>query len=118
MKSASFITLVVLLTLPLIVGSSFAKPGATPAGNKTVYTGVVGDTMCGTKHMQDTKEADCIHMCIEHGFDYALVVGDKIYTLKGDKNQIDKLSGRKVKVTGSLTGNAITVESIELLESK
>jgi len=118
MKLARFSTLVVLLTLALIVAPSFAKPGATPGGDKTVYTGVVGDTMCGTKHMQDTKEADCIHMCIEHGFDYALVVGDKIYTLKGDKNQIDKLSGRKVKVTGSLAGNAIAVESIEPLESK
>jgi hypothetical protein len=118
MKSACFSTLIALLALPLIIWSSFAEPGATPAGDKAVYTGVVGDTMCGAKHMPDTKDADCIHMCIEHGFDYALVVGDKIYTLKGDKNQIDKLSGRKVKVTGSLTGNAITVESIEPLESK
>jgi hypothetical protein len=118
MKSLRSSTLVVLLTLLFIVGSSLAKPGATPGADKAVYTGVVGDTMCGTKHMQDTKEADCIHMCIEHGFDYALVVGDKIYTLKGDKTQIDKFSGRKVKVTGSLAGTAITVESIEPLESK
>lgn len=118
MRSARFNTLIVLLTLPLIVWPSFAKPGATPGAEKAVYTGVVGDSMCGTKHMQDTKDADCIHMCIEHGFDYALVVGDRIYTLKGDKNQIDKLSGRKVRVTGSLAGNAITVESIEPLESK
>jgi len=98
--------------------SSFGKPAATPAGDKTVYTGVIGDTMCGTKHMQDTKEADCIHMCIERGFDYAPVVEGKIYTLKGDKNQIDKLSGRKARVTGSLAGNAVTVVAIEPLESR
>ena len=108
----------VLLPLALIVGSSFAKPSTAPSEDKTVYTGVVGDTMCGTKHMKDTKDADCIHMCIEHGFDYALVVRDKTYTLKGDKSQIGRFAGREVKVTGALADNVITVDSIESLEGK
>jgi hypothetical protein len=118
MKSAHFNISVLLLTLPLMVGPSFANRSGESGGDKAVYTGVVGDTMCGTKHMKDTKDADCIHMCIDHGFDYALVVGDKIYTLKGDKPQIDKFAGRKVKVTGTLADNAITIDSIESLESK
>ncbi|MFZ0771460.1 MAG: hypothetical protein WCA49_12565 [Candidatus Sulfotelmatobacter sp.] len=118
MKSGHFSISVVLLALALMGGSSFANVSGKASGDKEVYTGIVGDSMCGTKHMKDTSDADCIHMCIKHGFDYALVIGDKVYTLKGDKDQIDKVAGRQVKVTGTLSGDAITVESIEPVGSK
>jgi hypothetical protein len=98
--------------------SGLARSTAKPDGEKGVYTGIIGDSMCGTKHMKDMSDADCVHMCLTHGFDYALVVGEKIYSLKGDKDQIGKLAGRKAKVTGTLSGDIITVESIEPIDSK
>jgi preprotein translocase subunit YajC len=52
----------------------------------------------------------------EAGF-YALVVGSKVYTLKGDKAQIDKYAGEKVTIKGEASGNTITVKSIAAAKS-
>jgi hypothetical protein len=50
---------------------------------------------------------------VKEGSDYALVVGDKIYTLKGDKAAIDKFAGDNVTVKGKLSGSTVTMESIK-----
>ena len=80
------------------------------------FTGVVSDAMCGTKHMsKDKSAADCARECAKQG-DYALVVGDKVYTLKGDKDAIGKLAGATAVVEGDLDGTTIKVESIEAVK--
>lgn len=86
------------------------------AGPKTqTYTGQVSDAMCGAKHMTGTP-AECTRACVKQGSKYALVVGDKVYTLQtDDKNalaNLDKLAGEKAKVTGSLDGDTIQVSSV------
>ena len=113
MKSRHLFLSAFLLTMGLTVGPGVASVGAGENGGKGTYIGVIGDSMCGTKHMKDTKDADCIRMCINHGSDYTLVAGDKTYTLKGDKDKIGKFAGAKVKVNGTLSSDAITVDSIE-----
>jgi len=40
------------------------------------------------------------------------IVGDKVYTLKGDKSAIDKYAGEKATVKGTEKGETITVSSI------
>lgn len=99
--------LVLLLTTALAV-SSFAASGKT-------YTGVVGDAMCGAKHMGDA--ATCTRGCVAKGSKYALVVGDKVYTLEtSDKaalDTLDKQAGAKATVTGSEKDNVITVSSVK-----
>jgi hypothetical protein len=56
-------------------------------------TGTVSDNMCGAKHMsKDKPAAECTRECIKMGSDYALVVGNSVYTLKGDKTPIDKFA--------------------------
>jgi hypothetical protein len=35
-----------------------------------------------------------------------------VYTLKGDKNQFDKLAGQNVTIKGKVDGKTITVDSI------
>ena len=54
--------------------------------------------------------------CVKHGSKYALVVGDKVYTLEtSDKAALDKLNdlaGAKAKVTGEVDGTTITVKSV------
>jgi hypothetical protein len=91
--------------------STIAQTSAQPAAAKTL-SGVVSDNMCGAKHMAKDKSADCTRECVKTGSDYALVVGDKIYPLKGDKAELDKYAGQRATVKGTLDGNNINVQSI------
>ena len=78
-------------------------------------TGTVTDTMCGKKHMTAGKsDAECTRECMKSKGDwtYGLVVGDKVYSLSGDAKQFDALAGQRVKVTGEVSGNKITVRAI------
>ena len=78
------------------------------------YTGTVSDTMCGGKHtmMPGKPDADCVRACVKAGAKYALVVGDKVYTLEGKDAEVDKLAGRRATITGSEIGNTIKVASV------
>lgn len=91
--------------------------GAFSQSVKTL-TGTVSDTMCGAKHMMtNVSPAQCTRECVKQGSDYALVSNGKVYTLKGDAKQIDKYAGQKVSVSGSVSGNVITVSSISPAKS-
>ena len=84
------------------------------AAGKT-YTGTVSDAMCGAKHMGPA--AECTRACVSKGSKYALVVGDKVYTLEtSDKTALatlDKQAGAKATVTGTEKDNTITVSSVK-----
>jgi hypothetical protein len=83
---------------------------------KQTMTGVVSDSMCGAKHMMEGGDAACTRACVSKGSKYALVVGDKVYTLEtSDKtalDQLDKLAGQKAKVSGTVSGDTIQVSSV------
>jgi hypothetical protein len=49
---------------------------------------------------------------VKQGSDFVLASGDKVYTLQGDKSQIDKFAGQKVMVKGKVSGTTIVVDSI------
>jgi hypothetical protein len=88
----------------------------SPAAAKTkTFTGEVSDSMCGAKHMMADK-AECTRTCISKGSNYALVVGDKVYTLKtSDKaalDQLNTLAGETARVTGSEDGDTIEVSKV------
>ena len=90
---------------------------AFSADNQKTLTGIVSDNMCGKQHMaKDRSAAQCTRECVKAGSDYALVVADKVYTLKGDKAQIDKFAGEKATVAGDLSGDIITVSSISAVK--
>jgi hypothetical protein len=89
---------------------SAALLGASPA----TVTGTVADAMCGAKHAV-ADAAGCTRGCVKKGSDYALVVKDKVYTLKADeaaKAELDKLAGHHAKVTGEQKGDTITVTAV------
>jgi hypothetical protein len=77
-------------------------------------TGVVTDDMCGKKHtmMPGKPDSECVRACVKAGSKYALLVGDKVYVLKGDAKQLDSLAGKRVKVAGEVSGTTITFASI------
>lgn len=82
----------------------------------TTLTGKVSDAMCGAKHMMAGNEASCTHECVKGGSKYALVVGDKVYTLdSADKavlSTLSDLAGKSVKVTGEVKGDTIAVKTV------
>lgn len=89
---------------------------ALAAGNTETFTGKVSDTMCGAKHKEGIAPADCVRACVKDGAKYALVVGDKVYTLDtSDQATMDKLNKpawEEAKVTGTASGDTIAVKSV------
>ena len=51
------------------------------AAKVQTFTGTVSDAMCGATHMMEGDPASCLRTCVNKGSKYALVVGDKVYTL-------------------------------------
>lgn len=97
--------------LALLLAATLTLP-ALAASKPATFTGEIGDSMCGAKHMSGTA-AECTRACVKEGSAYALVVGDKVYKLKGgDAATLDKLAGEKATVTGTLDGDTITVASV------
>jgi hypothetical protein len=111
-RSGRHSVLIAILTASLFVAGFSVHP-AFAAGKQTL-TGEVGDVMCGKKHMEGAP-ADCTHTCVSHGSKYALVVGDKIYTLEtSDKTVLallDQQAGKNATVTGTVNGDSIQVST-------
>ena len=106
-----------LKTGSLILGPLLAlglTTSAFAAGKS--YTGTVSDAMCGAKHAMPDA-ATCTRGCVGKGSKYALVVGDKVYTLETtDKSALatlDKQAGAKATVTGTEKDNTITVTAVK-----
>jgi hypothetical protein len=100
----------ILLAVLILMSTTFA------ADKAQTFTGQVSDAMCGAKHMMSGPEADCTRACVGKGSKFALVVGDKVYTLESSDKaalaSLDKLAGAKAKVTGTLDGEMIQVASV------
>jgi len=106
-KLSAALAVLVLCGLGL-VGSAAAK--------SQTFTGEVSDSMCGAKHAMAGDKAGCTRACIKKGSNYALVVGDKVYTLKTDDKaalaELDKLAGEQAKVSGTAEGDTIAVSKV------
>jgi len=119
------------VTLLLVGGMAVAQCGpkagcgpketqAKGEGKEKTLTGVVSDSSCGRKHtmMPGKSDAECTRACVMKGSKYALVVGDKVYTLEGQSAELDKLAGEKAKVTGTVSGDTIQVASVAPAKAK
>ena len=106
MKLRNFIVTAIITIIAL---------SALGADNPQTFTGEVSDSMCGAKHMMEGNAA-CTRACVKKGSNYALVVGDKVYTLhaeaKADQDELDKLAGEKAKITGVADGETIEVSKV------
>jgi hypothetical protein len=65
--------------------------------------------------MMDNK-AECTRDCVNKGSNYALIVGDKVYTLhatdKAALGELNTLAGQQAKVTGTANGDTIEVNKV------
>jgi hypothetical protein len=100
----------------VVLSAGLAVLPAMAAGSTQTFTGKVSDAMCGAKHKEGIPPADCVRACVQHGAKYALVVGDKVYTLdtsnKTNLDELNKLAWEQAKVTGSANGDVISVKSV------
>lgn len=105
---------VAIVGMQMLIG--MAAVPAWAGGKTQTLTGEVSDAMCGAKHQMPGQAADCTRACVKHGSNYALVVGDKVYTLETSDSsaldKLDKLAGAKAKVTGTVDGTTVTVKSV------
>jgi len=104
------------VSLALMLGAVVLVSPVSAGGKAETITGEVSDAMCGAKHMMEGSAADCTRACVSKGAKYALVSGDKVYTLdttdKAALAELDKLAGEKAKVSGTVDGDTITVKSV------
>jgi hypothetical protein len=101
-------------TLALVTAGFALSASLAAAQTDQKLTGTVTDAMCGKKHMmQGATAAQCTRECVKSSSDYALVSGDKVYTLKGDRTQIDKFAGASVVIEGETNGSTVSVKSIK-----
>ena len=102
--------LALVLFISTVIPAAFAK--------SETFTGTVSDAMCGAKHMMEGDPAACLRACVQKGSKYALVVGDKVYTLdtkdKATLDTLDKMANKKVSVKGEANGDTITVNSVAM----
>ncbi len=77
------------------------------------WTGYISETKCGAKHA-DGSEASikCVTGCIKGGAKPVLVTDGKVVSISNTDAVPASLYGKKVKVSGTLSGDAVTVAKI------
>jgi len=102
------------LEVCLVLGPVLAATGF--AARAQSFTGTVSDAMCGAKHMMEGDPAACLRACVQKGAKYALVVGNKVYSLDTQDPatlaSLDKLANQKATVKGQANGDEIEVTSV------
>jgi uncharacterized low-complexity protein len=110
-----------LATLGAAAGAAATEPepgqpqSAVPrAVQPQSYEGIITDTRCGAKHSAAVGMAagDCTRVCVHGGEHFALVDGEKTYTLEGESDALKHAAGQRAKITGTLSGTTISVASV------
>jgi hypothetical protein len=101
----------------LVLSTGLDVVPSMAAGSMQTFTGKVSDAMCGAKHTEGgIAPADCDRACVKKGAKYALVVGDKVYTLstsdQASLDKLNKLAWEEAKVTGTANEDTISVKSV------
>ncbi|MGA2648420.1 MAG: hypothetical protein ABSF15_27360 [Candidatus Sulfotelmatobacter sp.] len=113
----SRLRMVEVWTTTMVLCAGLAVVPKLMAGGTQIFTGKVSDAMCGAKHSEgNIAPADCVRACVQKGANYALVVGDKVYTLdtkdQAVSAELNKLAWQQAKVMGTANGDTISVKSV------
>ena len=116
MKSLTISVVMLFLGAGLVVHSepACAQSQHASASHATTTIGMIGDTICGRKHIMGEKsDAECTRECVQRGSKYALIAGERVYILEdGPLRTLDRLAGSRVLVLGAVDGDTIWVKSI------
>lgn len=84
------------------------------------WVGEISDSACAMKHESGVENVppppanECVANCIRGGSKYVIVVGDKVFQIANQNAAgLATLAGSKVKITGELKGDAVTISKIE-----
>lgn len=111
--SASVICRVVAIASIAVLSLTTAVWPARAETTEVTLTGSVGCARCqGFLLPKGWTEYRWGIYSVNHGDDVVLVVKDKEYTLKGDKDRLLKFMCSKATLTGHLEGNILEVETI------
>jgi len=93
----------------------------------TTWTGRISDSMCGASHAKmeaahtgsKLTAHDCTNACVKAGAQYVFVTGGKVYSIANqDLADLQTHAGQTVRLTGALSGDAITVSKIVMPAKK
>lgn len=95
----------------------------TSADSAPVRVSLTGWLTCTTCLEPNACKAqtrlECIRSGISHGASYVLVVDDKHYILSGLENELARAAEKNsVTITGDLTGNELSVASVDWTSKK
>jgi hypothetical protein len=114
-----------VMVVAFVLGSIGAAAGA-----EQTWTGIISDSHCGAVHRSDIEHGgritarECIigrdgdasiPGCVsaKNGAKFVVVVGDKVYQVANqDFKELRTFAADKVRVTGTLNGNTLTVSKI------
>jgi hypothetical protein len=101
------------------------SPGGKDSPTVQTFTGEVTESLCPKNHNDMMKEmknmsmdkATCERTCIQMGAKYTLYDAEKdqVYRID-DPKKIEAYAGKKVRVTGSLKKNTITVQNVDAID--
>jgi hypothetical protein len=79
-------------------------------------SGVITDSDCGARHIKDgdMSSAECARFCVRKGAKYILVDGENRYSLTGNTEDLSKLAGQRVTISGARDGDSIRIDSVFL----
>ena len=111
------LTLVSLVSFVLTI----AVVAAVPRAADQTWTGQISDSLCGAKHEEAAEgqgkmpDRDCTLACVRGGSKFVLLVDGKMFQIANqDLADLKTHAGHKVKLTGELKGDTITVSKIEM----
>ena len=98
---------------PALRGDS-AQPAHSPAAQSETHEGMLTDTRCGAQHSAAVgmSASNCVRVCVHSGEHFALIDGEKMYSLEGQEAALKRLAGERVKIIGALNGSTISVTSV------
>lgn len=104
----------VLAVVAAVMADSMSLIGAPET-----WTGQIGDSMCGARHMamrgRNMPDRECTEMCVKNGSKYIFVVKDKVYQIANQKDAaLATHAGHTVVLTGEMKGATVTVTKIEM----
>jgi len=103
------------------LGSLLPGQAATqPSPEQVSLTGWISCTTCLQPNTCKAQtRLSCVQQWIGQGASYVLMVGDKHYVLSGFEKELAKAAAENsVTITGELTGNQLTVASVQLPSKK
>jgi streptogramin lyase len=102
------------MKLALSLAATLALGTVGLFGANQSWTGTISDSMCGISHPAATPAKQCTNGCVKKGAKYVVVAGGKVYNVANQEEPgLMKYAGDKVKVTGKLDGDTITVVKIK-----